>query len=283
VADDLLLVVDFDGTLYRGDEPVRFYARRLASALPEADGAALLASFERYLEQGPKAAADSRDTVEAAALREAVDGWGAAVHLGQRVYGIPPGVVDRAFVDTRAHMVESACELEPAEPLLDTLRLLGGRVRRVLATNSPDIGLDVLLRRIGADGLFDEIVCSLGKPDGLRRYLQRELGQNPGGTVPSGTVPSGAALGGAVPGGAVPDGRAARYPAQHPAAWRLFSVGDHYRNEIEPAVEIGARAGFVDRFGRRDGPATAVAPTVEGVLPALLAWARDPRRTIEDE
>jgi FMN phosphatase YigB (HAD superfamily) len=279
VADDLLLVVDFDGTLYRGDEPVRFYAGRLASTLSEADGAALLASFERYLKQGPKAAADCRDTVEAAALREAVDGWGAAVHLGQRVYGIAPGQIERAFADTRAHMVESACELEPAGPLLDALRGLGGTVRRVLATNSPDVGLDVLLRRIGAGGLFDEIVCSLGKPDGLRRYLQRELGPNPGSTVPGSSVPSSSVPSSTVLGGAVP-GCAA---APHPAAWRLFSVGDHYRNEIEPAVEIGARAGFVDRFGRRDGPATAVAPTVEGVLPALLAWARDPRRTIEDD
>lgn len=269
MADDLLLVVDFDGTLYRGDEPVRFYARRLASTLSEADGAALLGSFERYLEQGPKSAAGSRDTVEAAVLREAIDGWGAAVHLGQRVHGIAPDQIERAFAETRAHMVESACELEPAEPLLDALRGLGGTVRRVLATNSPDVGLDVLLRRIGAGGLFDEIVCSLGKPDGLRRYLQRELGQNP----------DDAASDDAAPGGAV-RGCAA---APHPAAWRLFSVGDHYRNEIEPAVEIGARAGFVDRFDRRDGPATAVARTVEGVLPALLAWARDPRRTIEDD
>lgn len=250
MADDLLLVVDFDGTLYRGDEPVRFYARQLASTLSAADGAAMLAAFERYLKQGPKAAADSFDTVEAAALRESVDGWGAAVHLGQRVYGIGPGVIERAFADTRAHMVDSGCDLEPAEPLLDALRALGGRVRRLLATNSPEIGLDVLLRRIGADALFDQIVCGLGKPDGLRRHLARELGPNPGGAA-----------------------------APHPAAWRVFSVGDHYRNEIEPAVEIGARAGFVDRFGRRDGPATAVAPDAAGVLPAVLAWARDPRGT----
>ena len=242
---DLLLVVDFDGTVYRGDEPVRFYARRVAESLPPAQAESMLSSFERYLALGVRAALSCDDQVEAAALRESYDAWGAAVHLAQRVYGVAPQVVDEAFLASRIHMLESGCELEPVTALLDALRELRGLARVVLATNSPADGLTPLLDLLGVTDLFDAVVSGVGKPDGLRRYLRAELGEN-----------------------------------LRRESWRLFSLGDHYRNEIEPAVEIGAGSGYIDRYGRADGPATAVAATVEGVLPTLLSWADDPQAVV---
>ena len=242
---ELLLVVDFDGTVYRGDDPVRFYARRVAGSLPPAEAEAMLSSFERYLAVGVRAADSCDDTVEAAALRESYDAWGAAVHLAQRVYGVPNKIVDESFVATRVHMLESGCELEPVTALLDVLKAVRGTARVVLATNSPPEGLMPLLDLIGVRDLFDEVVMDARKPDGLRRYLRAALGAD-----------------------------------LRERPWRLFSIGDHYRNEIEPAVEIGAGSGYIDRFGRVDGPATAVAATVEGVLPTLLAWANDPQVVI---
>jgi FMN phosphatase YigB (HAD superfamily) len=249
LAAELVLVLDFDGTVYRGDDPVRHYARRVADGLPAAGREALLASFERYLAEGVRAADACEDMVEAAALRESYDGWGAAVHLAQRVHGVTPPVIEKAFIDTRRYMAEHGCELEPVVEVIETVRSLRGRVRRVLATNSPLPGLAELLVRLGAVDVFDEMVGGLGKPDGLRRLLARTLGD------PLGATP------------------AARLREE---SWRLFSAGDHYRNDIEPAVEIGGAAGYIDRFGRADGPATAVAASAEGILPALLAWAEDP-------
>jgi FMN phosphatase YigB (HAD superfamily) len=242
---ELLLVVDFDGTVYRGDDPVRYYARRVAETLAPAEAEAMLSSFERYLVHGVRAAASCTDMVEAAALRESYDAWGAAWHLAQRVYGVGWEVSEAAFLASRAYMLEAACELEPVGELLDTVRSLRGRVRTVLATNSPAAGLDAVLDRLGVAGLFDAVRSGVGKPDGLRRYLREELGPDP-----------------------------------CAAAWRIFSVGDHYRNEIEPAAEIGAGSGYIDRFGRADGPATAVAAAAEGVLPTLLAWADDPQAVV---
>jgi len=242
---DLLLVVDFDGTVYRGDEPVRFYARQVAESLPSAQAEAMLSSFERYLAVGVRAADSCEDMVEAAALRESYDAWGAAVHLAQRVHGVPNEIVEASFAASRIHMLESGCELEPVTALLDTLREVRGLARVVLATNSPPEGLMPVLGLLGVTDLFDEVVMGVGKPDGLRRYLRAELG-----------------------------------PDLCEQSWRLFSVGDHYRNEIEPAVEIGAGSGYIDRFGRADGPATAVAATAEGVLPTLLAWADDPQAVV---
>ncbi len=239
---DLLLVVDFDGTVYRGDEPVRRYARRISESLPPAPAARYLKIFERYLAAGVAAARQSTDTVEAAVLRESMDHWGAAHGLALRCFGLPAEVAEAAFRRTRQDMLDPDCELEVVTPLIEALTALRGAVRVLLATNSPRPGLTPLLERMGVTEAFDDVVPGAGKPDGLRRLLQRELGA---------------------------DLRA--------RPWRLFSLGDHYYNDLAPAVEIGAAAGYIDRFGRADGPATAQAPVVERLLPAIHAWVADPR------
>lgn len=237
-----LLVVDFDGTVYRGDDPARRYARRIAATLPPEDAERYLAAFERYVAEGVAAAHESGDTVEAAALRESVDHWGAAMQLAQRCHGVSAAVLEEAFAGARTDMLDPSCEIEVVAPLVDALRALRGRVRVLLATNSPLPGLAPLLDRLGVAGAFDDVLPGAGKPDGLRRLLQRELG-----------------------------------PDLRTRPWRLFSLGDHYYNEIAPAVEIGAAAGYIDRFGRADGPATACAPLAEQLLPAIHAWVADPQ------
>jgi FMN phosphatase YigB (HAD superfamily) len=239
---DLILIVDFDGTLYRGDAPVRYYAGQLARQLPEEAGAEYLASFERFLAEGPGAALSATDLVEAAALRESVDGWGAAANLAVRVHGLDAGAVDAAFAATRLRMADAACELEPVGELIETLAEVRGSARILLASNSPLPGLGALLDRIGAGSLFDEVVGGLGKPDGLRRLLASELG-----------------------------------PDLLIRPWRVLSVGDHWRNDLEPAAEVGAVTGYIDRFGRADGPATVTGRTAEDVLPLVRAWAADPQ------
>ena len=237
-----LLVVDFDGTVCRGDAPVRYYAAVIADSLPAARARDFLAAIERYLAEGPAAAAACTDTVEAAALREAVDSWGAVLSLAARGYGVPAGVIGQAFARCRAWMTDPACAAGLVAPLMDTLADLRGGTQIVLVTNSPRDSMLPLLRRLGILAAFDDIVAGASKPDGLRRFLQQSLG---------------------------PDLRA--------QPWRVLSIGDHYRNDIEPAVEIGARAAYIDRFGRADGPATARARRVEDLLPVLRAWAADPQ------
>ena len=239
---DLLLVVDFDGTVYRGDEPVRRYARRISESLPPERVEPYLDAFERYLAEGVAAALRSADTVEAATLRESVDAWGAAQNLARRCFDVPAHAMETAFSRTREDMLDPSCELEVVTPLVDELAALRGAARVVLATNSPRPGIEALLDRMGVAAAFDDVVPGAAKPDGLRRLLQRELGE---------------------------DLRA--------RPWRLFSLGDHYYNDLAPAVEIGGAAGYIDRFGRADGPATAQAPVVERVLPAIHAWVADPR------
>ncbi|HEX4788000.1 MAG TPA: HAD family hydrolase [Actinospica sp.] len=239
---ELLLVVDFDGTVYRGDEPARRYARRIAATLPPGAAERYLDAFERYVAEGVAAALTSTDAVEAAALRDAVDPWGVAMHLAARCHDVPAAVLEDAFAGARRDMLDPSCELEVVAPLVRELTRLRGAVRVLLATNSPRAGLAPLLDRLGVAGAFDAVLPGADKPAGLRLLLRRELG-----------------------------------PDLRTRPWRLFSLGDHYPNEIAPAVEIGAAAGYIDRFGRADGPATASAPVVEQLLPAIHAWVADPQ------
>lgn len=235
-----LLITDFDGTLYRGDAPLLRYAEEAAAGLPAARRAALLDALSRYLRDGVTAAAQAAGEAEGRALRTAVDGWEAVALLAADCHGVAPERLQQAFLATRAAMTGPGLALEvPAgyAELLAALRSEGVRV--VLATNSPADGLHELLDRLGVRPLVDEVVSSTGKPEGLHQLLRREL-----------AAPSG-------PGG----------PA------RVLAVGDHWRNDVEPALGVGATTGYIDRFGRRDGPAAATAPDIEGLLPALRAWA----------
>jgi FMN phosphatase YigB (HAD superfamily) len=237
-----VLVSDFDGTLYRGDDPIRRFASGAAEGLPSAARTALLDAVDRYLEHGIRAAEDAADPTEAAALHASIDAWDAVQLVAVRCHDVPRETLDAAFYATRAYMTTDACVLEVPDgyrELLSDLRAEGIRV--VLATNSPPDGLAELLDRLGVRPLLDEVVSSTGKPAGLDRLLRAELGD--GTTV----APEDAARG--------------------------FAIGDHWRNDVGPARELAVPSGYIDRYGRADGPATAAAPDIEGLLPALRAWA----------
>lgn len=243
-----ILVTDFDGTLYRGDAPIRFYAEHAAANLPEGERGALLDAVERYLVRGVAAAEDARHPDEAAALRRAVDAWEVVAQVAVHRHGLTKPDLDRAFLATRAHMATPACALEVPDAYRELLaELRADGVRVVLATNSPPGGLDELLDRLAVRPLLDAVVSSTAKPAGLTRLLRAELG--------------------------VPD---SELPPAEPG--RAFAVGDHWVNDVEPALQLAVPSGYIDRYGRSDGPATATAPDIEGLLPALRAWADTPVR-----
>lgn len=238
----LLLVVDFDGTVVRGDAPVRCYARLIAQHLPPADAGRFLGALDRYLAHGILAACQAADTIEAAVLRESGDAWGVVQSLAGRRYGVPPEAIALAFTRCRRQMIDSASDVGLVEPLMDALAGLRSAARIALVTNSPADSMMPLLKRLAILHCFDEIAAGAGKPDGMRRFLAQRLG-----------------------------------PDLRERPWRLLSVGDHYRNDIEPAVEIGAPSAYIDRFGHGGGPAGARAPRAEELLPVLRAWAASPQ------
>ena len=217
-------MTDFDGTLYRGDAPVRYYAERAADRLAPGARRELLDGLDRYLDQG------------AAVLPEAVDGWEAVAALGLR-HGLDGTALDSAFAETRAYMAGPGCALEVPADYAGTLAGLRAEgVRVVLATNSPAEGLDALLQRLDVLPLVDQVVSGTGKPAGLERLLRRELDSGLG-------------------------------------AGSVLVIGDHWRNDIEPGLRIGAVGAYIDRFGRADGPAHGTAPLVEDLIDTVRNWA----------
>ena len=152
-------------------------------------------------------------------------------------------MIGTAFEGTRRDMLDPGCELEVVEPLVRALEALRGGVPGRARHQQP------------AAPAWPS--CSTGWA-----WQGPSTRCSPGRTSRTGCAGScSATLGSDL----------------RDRPWRLFSLGDHYCNDIAPAVEIGAAAGYIDRFGRADGPATAVAPVVEELLPAIHAWVADPQ------
>jgi hypothetical protein len=96
-------------------------------------------------------------------------------------------------------------------------------------------------------GLFDEIVCHAEKPD---RFPARLAALAQVHDVPHGAV---------------------------------MSVGDHFVNEIAPALALGCATAYVDPFHVGPaGRATFEATRLEDLLPSLEAWASGERLAAVD-
>ncbi|HKT45426.1 MAG TPA: HAD family hydrolase [Gaiellaceae bacterium] len=168
---------------------------------------------------------------------EASDGWEAAVVLAGGPRGASRAYAD-AFARTRAFMLTDECKLEVPEGLPELLERSSGHARHVLMSNTPAFGVMPLLERLGVLGLFDEIVCHAQKPERFTARL----------------------------------GALARvHDVPHDS---VLSVGDHFVNDIAPALALGCATAYVDPFHVGPaGRATYEASRIEDLLPVLDAWA----------
>ena len=206
-------MLDFDGTVAVGDEPVLAYFRGVAG--PEADDV-----LARWVLTG---GAGYRDGYALVA------DWAAAHEVAEEVCAA-------AYAASRAALHDGSASVTAPQGLADLLRRRPDDVRCVLVTNAPVAGIEPVLARLGLEGLLDEVVGDARKPDGLPVVLERLLAE-------------------------------ASLPAD-----RLLSVGDVWRNDLEPAAAIGAATAFVDRFGSGEGSPAFRSRTLEDLLPDLERW-----------
>ncbi|POB09913.1 HAD family hydrolase [Sulfobacillus sp. hq2] len=158
-----LMIFDFDGTLYRGDEPYLYYARRVADWLD------------------PKTANDYLRRVQAhiagSDMVPAADNWEAVVRLmepfGQR---LTPEQWQQAFMDTRRYMLSGECPLEVPQGLAEFLQDARGRATLVMASNSPYEAAVPLLEQMHLDHAFDVIRSEANKPAGLVATVREVMG-----------------------------------------------------------------------------------------------------------
>ncbi|MCY0877678.1 MAG: HAD family hydrolase [Firmicutes bacterium] len=176
-----------------------------------------------------------RDHLEGRRRVAANDNWEAMVRLAAP-YHADAALFQEAFLETRAFMLDAdRCPLEVPQGLQAFLRAARGAVDLVLATNSPSAACFPLLDRLALRDAFDAVFPSANKPDGLAAVASARW-HGP------------------------PDPR------------RTLSVGDHYPNDIAPAVARGWTTAYITPYGDDPGPSSVRGMTLEDVLPFLWDW-----------
>ncbi|GAA0992888.1 hypothetical protein GCM10009563_07990 [Subtercola frigoramans] len=267
-------MLDFDGTVCLGDGPVFSYARLLDkslgheaifehhasevqvpgepdSGLPPHRHGLIRAAVGAYLDgsQGPARAESPMEgprggdvlpaLLDALALvAGSADGYAAAERLA-RASGITDAELSAAYAGSRDELASGMIETYAPAGLGELLAGLPEQVHVVLVTNAPRNGVEQQLETLGLAGFFDELVTSAGKPAGMRAILEGLL--------------------------------EAHDLADSPQ--RLLSVGDIWRNDLEPAVALGCETALIERFAARDARPTYRAPLIEQLYPAITAWA----------
>ncbi|MGH2512163.1 MAG: HAD family hydrolase [Candidatus Limnocylindrales bacterium] len=154
-----LLVLDFDGTVWRGNEPLEAYAETVAQDLSSPDRRSYLTRVNAFL------AGDRWEAPAGAELPE--DGW-AAVAKFVAEYGATLEQRQRAFHATRARIAAGEFHLDVPAGLPEFLAWSRASCAIVLASNSPVSSVLPVLEQLGLVALFDAITCDARKPAGLQ-------------------------------------------------------------------------------------------------------------------
>ncbi|UFU05392.1 HAD family hydrolase [Ruania halotolerans] len=150
-----VLVLDFDGTLCIGDDPVIFYAEEVQRRHP---GMALVSAARAFL-------AGDR------AVPGAADGYQAVAAMA-RAATCPNETLSEAYLASRARLEAGEGETRPPDGVRDLLadvRSTGAQV--VLVTNAPLVGAQSWLDTHELTALIDHVVPSAGKPDTMPQIL----------------------------------------------------------------------------------------------------------------
>lgn len=162
------------------------------------------------------------------------DPWGLIAALA-RDAGIAADALQVAFTATRAQMASAAFEMAPIEGLRDAVLALKAQRRHVmLATNSPQVHTEDMLHKLQLDDVFDEVVFAAQKPQQITALFKRWLAEF--GLRPACAV----------------------------------SIGDHFQNEIHPAIALGMQTVYIDAYIRRVRSDVTVQLDSPSALPDLL-------------
>lgn len=159
------LVLDFDGTLCLGDDPIYLFSDELSTLVDDQDGAA---EVRRRLE----AFLNGDERVE-----DAEDGYHALFYLGAP-FDLPRAEVAAAYRRSRERL--EAGEGDMFAPngileLLDDVRAAGARA--VLVTNAPSVGALTWLGTVGIAERLDGVIDEAGKPHRMAEHLSALLAE----------------------------------------------------------------------------------------------------------
>lgn len=266
---DKLLLLDFDGTLCLGDDPVLAYAGQVDAMLAERgltqhlprpvqeivagafDAGSLLVEEIAYAPDGrPRAAShqqahsqeahplawplqDGYQLTQLLAHQAGLDGAesGAAFRAARRE------LLARGLEHTDLHAPDGARELIVQ---LRSRQEEHGGVIVVLATNSPAEGFGTWLEALELQGAFDAVISSARKPLGMPATLQQALATGKGRPVDPTDV---------------------------------LSLGDIWANDLADVAELGGTTVLIDRFGTGLGAPDHRVPGFAEAEPVIRRWA----------
>lgn len=164
----LTILLDFDGTAYRGDLAVQAYARRVAERLDPAAGLIVIGGMRAFLEGKPKPPGmpPEFDTAE--------DGYEVVQALSDAA-GLPTTERAQAYLESRDDLARSAFVLDPEPGLAGWLLEIKSGSAVWLVTNAPPAGIREVLDTVELTGLVDEIIPAAGKPPGMTAIAERAV------------------------------------------------------------------------------------------------------------
>ncbi|MCL6518041.1 HAD family hydrolase [Alicyclobacillus sp.] len=236
-----LFIFDLDGTVYQETDHFRYYGDRILEVIPADARAAFTADVEAALGGRHPALRygasydpehdvflhDDRPVDWAGRpvevrpsdrLAHVDDPWAVYMVAGLH-HGAAPAAIQEAFLATRRHMEGPEFPMHPLPGLREAIDRLRDHGRRfALATNSPEPDSRRILEKLGLTGAFDAEVFNARKQDRAREHFTRFR------------------------------------EAFKVSFEEMVSIGDHYRNEIRPAAELGMATIYIDRYLNRQRP-----------------------------
>ncbi|MBW4095600.1 MAG: HAD family hydrolase [Acidobacteria bacterium] len=165
-----------------------------------------------------------------------LDGYAAVASLAEHHVG--PAVLEEAFVRSRAAVAAGSVTVSAPVGLDGFLASLEGTALRLLLTNAPLTGVHESLAVLGLEDVIDVVLPNAHKPTGLEQLMPHFLRR--------------------------------RQPHE------VLSVGDIWRNDLEPVLAAGGITAFIDRFNHGGGQAHVRAADFPELFPAIAQWANDP-------
>lgn len=210
IRDYDLILFDFDGTLYDSEEHFDHYLRYIGERFP--DKRDLMTADYAAVRAGQSTLTVGSHVQTDEGTFYIGDYWW-IIHAIGHAHGASTEDLEASFLETRAYMMTHPEETRLIAGLADWLTAThqAGSPICCLATNSPAQDSSDILEALGVRHLFADITYAADKPRRTQDILRRL-------SATFGVQPE-----------------------------RILSIGDHYFNDVEPALRLGADGLFINR------------------------------------
>lgn len=162
------------------------------------------------------------------------DGWAIIANLANG--SVTREEMDMCFARTREKMNEGKIKINLQSTAVKILKKQ--EIRHILLTNTPEKYVIPLLENFGIKNLFYRIVCSAKKPDSFKNVMNDLLTR------------------------------------ENIRSEDILSIGDNYKNDIIPSMEMGFKTVFIQNY-QRDSKADLTVNQLEDAIPFIENFVKN--------